>query len=202
MTPSMTLGIVLIALALSYLVGSLSSAILVCRLMGFPDPRTQGSHNPGATNVLRFAGKLPAALTLFGDALKGFLPVLIAKALALPSPVVAIAAFGAVLGHMFPIFFHFKGGKGVATLLGTLIALSWPTALCWGLVWLLIAMVTRYSSLAALIATFVSLFFIIYFTHNLFYLFAMFLICFVIVLRHLKNIERILGGTESKIGRK
>ncbi|MGH8553738.1 MAG: glycerol-3-phosphate 1-O-acyltransferase PlsY, partial [Methylococcales bacterium] len=120
---------------LGYLVGSLSTAILVCRFLGLPDPREQGSKNPGATNVLRYGGKMAAATTLFGDLLKGTLPVLIAWALDADAPIVALVGLAAFLGHLYPVFFDFQGGKGVATgagvffgfhwLLGTIVVLTW-----------------------------------------------------------------------------
>ena len=119
----------------AYLGGSISSAILVCRLFGLPDPRTQGSNNPGATNVLRLGGKPAAALTLIGDVLKGVIPVLAALHwLELPVLIAALAGWFAFLGHLFPIFFRFQGGKGVATAFGLLFALHWPTGLLTGAV--------------------------------------------------------------------
>ena len=115
-----------------YLMGSISSAILVCRLFGYPDPRTEGSNNPGATNVLRIGGKPAAALTLLGDVLKGVIPVLIARWLELGPLVAALAGTSAFIGHLYPIFFRFEGGKGVATAFGLLFALHWPSGLVAG----------------------------------------------------------------------
>ena len=125
-----------IAAALSYLAGSVSAAILVCRMRGLPDPRTEGSRNPGATNVLRTGDKTAAAMTLVGDALKGVVPVLIAKLVGLDEVTVALVAVAAFVGHLYPVFFNFEGGKGVATALGTLLALNWTAGLLAIIIWL------------------------------------------------------------------
>lgn len=186
----------------AYLVGSFSSAIVICKLMGLPDPRTQGSRNPGATNVLRLGGKKAAFLTLLGDALKGFLPVLIAKLMNFPTEGVALVAFAAFLGHLFPIFFRFAGGKGVATALGALFALCWPAGIAWGLVWLVSAWAFRYSSLAALTASAFAPSFVWYFTHQNAYLLVMSMIAIALFITHRNNIRRLLAGTESKLGKK
>ena len=114
------------AVLIAYLVGSISSAIIVCKMMGLPDPRSQGSRNPGATNVLRIGGKKAAAITLLGDMLKGYLPVLAAKLLGLDPLTIALVMFAAFIGHLYPLYFRFEGGKGVATLIGCLLALNWP----------------------------------------------------------------------------
>ena len=134
----------------AYLLGSISSAILVCKLMGMPDPRTQGSSNPGATNVLRFGGKKAAAITLLGDMLKGLLPMLVAHLLQVSPLVFALTALAAFLGHLYPIFFRFQGGKGVATALGLQFGLHWAIGASVGLIWLFMAKVMNISSLAAL----------------------------------------------------
>lgn len=136
-----------------YLFGSVSAAIIVCRLMGLPDPRTEGSRNPGATNVARLGGKKAAALTLTGDLLKGLLPVLAAHALHASPAILAGTALAAFLGHLYPVFFRFQGGKGVATALGVTFGLYWPVGLMFAGVWLLMAVLFRYSSLAALTAS-------------------------------------------------
>jgi glycerol-3-phosphate acyltransferase PlsY len=136
----------------SYLAGSLSSAIIVCRITGLPDPRTQGSGNPGATNVLRFGSKRIAAIVLLSDGLKGAIPVLFASYQGLTLFEICLVAFFAFLGHVYPVFFHFKGGKGVATYLGALIAVNYLAGLIFSLVWLLVAKVLKISSLSALIA--------------------------------------------------
>src|SRR3569833_2803763 len=136
----------------AYLVGSLSAAIIVCKLLGLPDPRTQGSRNPGATNVLRFGGKKAAAIVLVGDSVKGLLPVLVAQWLRVDDNVLAAVGLAAVLGHLYPLFFGFHGGKGVATAFGVLLGIAWPVALAAVATWLLVAKIFRIASLAALIA--------------------------------------------------
>ncbi len=147
----MSTGHILVLVA--YLLGSLSSAIIVCRLAGLPDPRSDGSGNPGATNVLRLGGKKPAIVTLAGDMLKGLLPVLLGHALGLAPVLLALVGLAAFLGHLYPVFFRFQGGKGVATALGVLLGLDWVVGLATVATWLAVAFLTRYSSLSALIAT-------------------------------------------------
>lgn len=137
----------------AYLLGSISSAVLICQVMGLPDPRTQGSGNPGATNVLRFGGKLPAALTLAADILKGFLPVLIVRYFSSDYLLISSVLFAALLGHVYPVFFRFKGGKAVATLIGGLAALSPLLCAIFLITWLVVFIPTRLSSLSALTAT-------------------------------------------------
>ncbi|MCC2667486.1 MAG: plsY, partial [Gammaproteobacteria bacterium] len=131
--------VVMIALLVAYLFGSLSTAIITCKLLRLPDPRTQGSGNPGTTNVLRYGGKKAAIITLVGDITKGAVPVLIAKACSFNDSSLALVALAAFLGHLYPIFFRFKGGKGVATALGCWLALSWLVALLLASTWLLVA---------------------------------------------------------------
>ncbi|HOW76928.1 MAG TPA: glycerol-3-phosphate 1-O-acyltransferase PlsY, partial [Candidatus Competibacteraceae bacterium] len=144
--------ITLSSIVLGYLAGSISTAILVCRAMGLPDPRSEGSRNPGATNVLRFGGKKAAAITLAGDFLKGLLPVLFARLAGLEEIGLALTALAAFLGHLYPVFFGFEGGKGVATAFGAILGLSWPVALVALAIWLFMAFVVRISSLSALTA--------------------------------------------------
>jgi len=134
----------------AYLMGSIASAVVVARLMGLPDPRTQGSGNPGATNVLRLGGKKAAALTLLGDVLKGVIPVLAARLAGLPETGVALVALAAFLGHLYPVFFGFKGGKGVATAFGVLVAGAPLLGLAILVTWLAVAFASRISSLSAL----------------------------------------------------
>ena len=136
-------------IALAYLLGSVSTAIIVCKLMGLPDPRTEGSGNPGATNVLRVGGKKAAAITLFGDTLKGLLPVLIARAFTSDPLILGLVGLAAFLGHLYPVFFGFKGGKGVATMLGVLFGYSWWVGLATAATWLIVAKVFKVSSLSA-----------------------------------------------------
>ena len=136
----------------AYLLGSISSAIIVCRLMGLPDPRTQGSHNPGATNVLRIGGKKAAAITLLGDSLKGLIPMLIAHKLQVNDLTLALTGLAAFIGHLYPIFFRLKGGKGVATALGVQIGLHWGFGLLVAATWLIVAKMVNISSLSALVS--------------------------------------------------
>ncbi len=141
-----------LVLLFAYLLGSVATAIVVSRLMGLPDPRTQGSGNPGATNVLRLGNKKAAALTLLGDSLKGLLPVLLARLLEVPLEGQALVALAAFLGHLYPVFFGFRGGKGVATALGVLLGLAPLLALLAIVTWLLVFKLTRISAVAALAA--------------------------------------------------
>src|SRR5688572_5458409 len=129
----------ILAITFAYLIGSLSTAIITCKLLQLPDPRTQGSGNPGTTNVLRIGGKKAALITLMGDVLKGVIPVLCAKAYGFDITALNAIALAAFLGHLFPIFFHFQGGKGVATAWGCLTALYWPLGIALVLTWLIVA---------------------------------------------------------------
>lgn len=191
-----------IASSIAYLFGSLSTAILVCKIMGLPDPRSQGSNNPGATNVLRIGGKKAALITLLGDMLKGVIPVLAAKWYGLPPIGLALVSLAAFLGHLYPIFFHFKGGKGVATALGCLLALSLTTGIAWIATWLIIAVLFGYASLASLIASLFAPIYIGYFTGDLYYALIIALMSMLLIYRHRTNIVNLLIGKESKIGRK
>ena len=136
----------------AYLLGSISSAIIVCKLMRLPDPRTQGSNNPGATNVLRIGGKKAAAITLVGDSLKGTIPMLVAHLLGVSDGALSATGMAAFLGHLYPVFFRFQGGKGVATALGVQFGLWWPVGLAVSGIWFLVAKRVRISSLSALIS--------------------------------------------------
>jgi acyl phosphate:glycerol-3-phosphate acyltransferase len=138
---------------LAYLIGSISSAIIICRLMGLPDPREQGSGNPGATNVMRFGGKKAAAITLLGDLLKGLIPVYTAKVLGMSVEQMAIIGLAAFMGHLYPVFFKFKGGKGVATSIGVLLGFSWLLGFAFIGTWMLIYKAGKISSLSALCAS-------------------------------------------------
>ena len=184
----------------SYLTGSLSSAIIVCRVAGLPDPRTHGSGNPGATNVLRFGSKRIAAIVLLSDGLKGAIPVLFAKyQLDLTLFSICLVAFFAFLGHLYPVFFHFKGGKGVATYLGALIAINYLAGLIFSLVWLLVAKVLKISSLSALIATILSPFYFYFLTGSPKATLVICLICLLIFYTHRSNIKRLIRGKEDTI---
>lgn len=189
----------IIAILISYLIGSISSAIIICKLCGLPDPRTEGSRNPGATNVLRIGGKKAAVATLFGDLLKGLLPVLFAQYLQFDAQTIACIAFAAFLGHLFPIYFRFAGGKGVATSLGCIIGLSLPAGAFWIGTWLLMAVIFRYSSLAALVAMLVAPLDVWIFNHSATDTAVVLLMSIILICRHHTNIKKLLAGTEQKI---
>lgn len=193
-----------LAVTSAYLIGSVSFAVVVSKCYGMADPRTYGSGNPGATNVLRSGKKSAAALTLLGDALKGLVAVLLVRylqdELGLLSGTVAVAAVAALVGHMWPVFFKFKGGKGVATALGVLLALSWPTALVCALVWLIMAFGFKVSSLAALVATVISPLVAWFFMPHDSWVIATAVIALLVLFRHKSNIINLLQGRESKIG--
>ncbi len=183
----------------AYLLGSISSAIIVCRLMGLPDPRTRGSNNPGATNVLRLGGKKAAAITLLGDALKGLIPMLAAHALQAPPLILALTALAAFLGHLYPIFFGFKGGKGVATALGTQFGLYWAIGLSVAAIWLFVAKVMNISSLAALAAMALAPFIVWWFWPAPELVIMQILMSVLLFWRHRSNIQNLLRGREGKI---
>ena len=196
---SMTeLGLIVAA----YLIGSISSAIIVCRLMGLPDPRSEGSNNPGATNVLRIGGKKAAAITLLGDMLKGVLPVAAGHLLDVSTLTFALAAMAAFLGHLYPVFFGFKGGKGVATALGTQFGLHWGIGLAVAGIWLFMAKVVKISSLSALVSMALAPV-IIYWIWPADELIVMQIMMSIILFwRHKSNIQRLISGEESLIGKK
>jgi len=185
-----------------YLFGSIASAIVVCRLLGLSDPRTQGSGNPGATNVLRLHGKWPALLTLTGDLLKGLLPVLLARAFEQPDTVVALTALAAFLGHLYPVFFGFQGGKGVATLIGVLIGLHWMIGLGFVLTWLIMALLFRYSSLSAITAAMLTPIYTAWLLPNLLVVGVTSVMTLLLIWRHRSNIRNLAQGTEGKLGAK
>lgn len=189
---------VIICLVIAYLIGSLSSAIIVCKLLGLPDPRTQGSNNPGATNVLRIGGKMPALITLIGDMLKGFIPVLFATIAGVSGFMLGLIAIAALAGHIYPVFFKFQGGKGVATTLGALIALSPFIGIVAIAVWLVVAAIFRYSSLAALAAA-VAAPIVALLLGKMAYFLPILAMTGILIWQHLDNIQRLRTGTESKI---
>jgi glycerol-3-phosphate acyltransferase PlsY len=189
----------------AYFLGSLSSAVIVSKISGLPDPREQGSKNPGATNVLRLGGKKAAAITLAGDALKGLLPVLVAKYLGVQPEILAAVGLAAFLGHLYPIFFKFKGGKGVATALGVLSGFSGWVGLAVLATWVFTAWVTRYSSLAALVAASLApvyVWLLLGQSSTSPLIGASIAMTLILISRHRANIERLIKGEESKIGRK
>ena len=186
----------------AYLLGSLSTAIIVCKLSGLPDPRTQGSGNPGATNVLRIGGKKLAGIVLLGDMLKGLLPVLLAKSLGVSDLILACTGFAAFLGHCYPLFFSFKGGKGVATALGIMIGISWLVGLLLLSVWLLMAMVFRISSLAAISAAFMAPLISVILRSAPEIIIMEIAISAILLWRHRTNIHNLYKGIEPRIGGK
>jgi len=192
--------ITMLLIVFGYLAGSISTAILVCRAMGLPDPRSEGSRNPGATNVLRFGGKKAAAITLAGDFLKGLLPVLLARLAGLEDIGLALTGLAAFLGHLYPVFFSFEGGKGVATAFGAILGLSWPVALAALGIWLFMAFVVRISSLSALTAAALTPLLGWWFNLPLVYNGVILAMVALLVWRHRSNIRNLLAGAEDKIG--
>jgi glycerol-3-phosphate acyltransferase PlsY len=188
------------ALVLGYLLGSIPFGLLLTKAAGTADIRAIGSGNIGATNVLRTGRKGLAAATLLGDMLKGAVAVLAAQRLWGQEPAM-IAGFGAFVGHLFPLWLRFKGGKGVATYIGVLAALAWPAALVFAAVWLVIAVVTRYSSLAALLASAATPL-VLWLSDNLGGAILFVVLTVLVWITHRTNIARLLAGTESKIGKK
>lgn len=180
----------------SYLVGSISSAVLICRAFSLPDPRIAGSNNPGATNVFRLGGKWPAFLTFCGDGLKGFIPVIFAKLYGLAPFGISLVTISVLLGHFYPFYFKFKGGKGVATAFGCFIALSLPLGGFLALTWIIIFILFRYSSLAALITALTAPFYSFYFTKD--YMFLTIIISILLILKHRHNIINLWHKKEKK----
>ncbi|WP_322998163.1 glycerol-3-phosphate 1-O-acyltransferase PlsY [Castellaniella sp.] len=201
----------ILALVLGYLIGSVSFAVVVSRVMGLRDPRSFGSGNPGATNVLRGGNKLAALLTLLGDAAKGWLAVALAAwAITqgwLSGAALPLAGLGAFLGHLYPLFLRFRGGKGVATALGVLLALQPWLALATALTWVIVAATTRYSSLAAIMAAIFAPFYYLLGNNvawriNVLTALVIVFISVLLLARHHENIARLLAGKESRIGSK
>ncbi len=184
-----------------YLLGSLSSAIIVCKAMRLPDPRTQGSKNPGATNVMRIGGKKAAYITFFGDFLKGLLPVLLAHWLG-NDYAVAGAALGAFLGHLYPVFFGFKGGKGVATLVGVLIGISPLIFLIFGLVWLAILFASGYVSLASMLGSVAAAVASLLLDYPGAISALLIVLAVLVIYRHRENIAKLRNGTENHFRKK
>lgn len=189
----------LLLVAGAYLLGSISSAIVVCRLMGLPDPRTQGSNNPGATNVLRIGGKKAAAVTLLGDSLKGLAPMLIGHLLGASPAVLAATGLAAFLGHLYPLFFGFQGGKGVATALGVQLGLYWPIGLSVAAIWLFVAKVLKISSASALVCMALAPVIVWFFWPEPVLIWMQVLVTLILFWRHRSNIRNLLSGAEGKI---
>jgi acyl phosphate:glycerol-3-phosphate acyltransferase len=196
------MNLVWLLIPAAYLLGSISTAVLICRLYGLEDPRTLGSGNPGATNVLRTGSRSAALLTLIGDLMKGLGPVLFARGLEAGETVVGLTAIAAFLGHLFPVYHNFKGGKGVATGLGVLLGIDWITGLFTFVVWLLVAAASRISSLAALVAA-LSAPVLVYFVEPRLWLpGCTVLISGLLIWRHQRNIQNLLQGTEPRFGKR
>lgn len=187
--------------ALAYLLGSVSTGVVVARLMGLADPRATGSKNPGATNLLRYGGKAAAALTLAGDILKGAIAVLVARAVTDDATILALVGLAVFLGHLWPVFFGFRGGKGVATALGVWLALAPWVGLALIATWIAMAFLFRYSSLSALTAAAIAPLYVYLLMPQPAYLAMMVAMSALLVFRHRANIARLLAGTETKIGK-
>jgi glycerol-3-phosphate acyltransferase PlsY len=183
----------------AYLLGSFSSAIIVCRLMGLPDPRSQGSNNPGATNVLRIGGKKAAAITLLGDSMKGLLPMVAAHLLGATPLVFALTGMAAFLGHLYPIFFRFQGGKGVATALGIQFGLHWGIGLAVALIWLSVAKLINISSLSALVSMALAPLIVWLIWPETQLVVMQLLMSLLLFWRHRSNIQNLLQGSEESI---
>ncbi len=200
-----------LAMVAAYLLGSLSFAVIVSRVMGLNDPRTYGSKNPGATNVLRSGSKQAAVVTLLLDAAKGWLPVVLVRwygePYGLETGTVALVGLGAFVGHLYPVFFRFEGGKGVATAAGVLLGLHWGLGLATLATWILIAVFFRYSSLASLVAAVFAPIYYVFGAGLAWYmegpvLFAVCVMSLLLIYRHAENIGRLARGTESRLGKK
>ena len=201
----------LLAVFAAYLIGSLSFAVIVSRVMGLHDPRTYGSKNPGATNVLRSGNNAAAVMTLLLDGAKGWLPVVLVKwygpRYGLEEGTQAMAGLAAFAGHLFPLFFRFQGGKGVATALGVLLGINWILGLATAATWLIVAWFLRYSSLASLVAAVFAPVYYVFGDGVAWYsekgiLLAVAVMALLLIWRHAQNISRLIKGTESKLGRK
>jgi glycerol-3-phosphate acyltransferase PlsY len=201
----------LAAVLAAYLLGSLAFAVIVSRVMGLSDPRTFGSKNPGATNVLRSGSKPAAIVTLLFDALKGFVPVLLVRlygpAWGLGDTTMALVGLAAFLGHLYPVFFRFQGGKGVATFMGVVFGIHWLLGVATGLTWIIIAAFFRYSSLASLVAAIFAPVFYLLMDRIQWYAeapvaMALFVMALLLMWRHRANVQRLLQGKESRLGAK
>lgn len=194
-----TLTLPIAAIVGAYLIGSLSSAIILCKLAGLPDPRSEGSGNPGATNVLRIGGKKLAATVLFIDVVKGVLPVTIVSLVGFDLAWITATAFAAFLGHLYPVFFQFKGGKGVATALGGFLALSPLLGGAILLSWLFVFIISRISSLSAIIAASLAPLYSMWLINSLEARWIIFVMTTMLLIRHKSNIKRLLSGEESNL---
>ena len=192
----------IIYILFAYLLGSISSAVLVCKILGASDPREGGSNNPGATNVLRLHGKPAAIVTLAGDLLKGLVPILVGKMFGLSDGVIACMGLAAFLGHLYPVFFGFQGGKGIATFIGVIFGFHIGIGIVFMIVWAIMAYMFRYSSLAALLASLLSILAVSFFLPAPYYLIVTTIMVILTYWRHKANIKKLIDGNESKIGEK
>ena len=194
------------AFAVAYLIGSLSFAVIISRVMGLADPRSYGSGNPGATNVLRSGNKIAAVLTLLLDALKGWLPVFLMEQYGalvhFQDTTLAFVGLAAFVGHLFPVFFHFKGGKGVATAAGVLIGYEPMLGLAALLTWGLVAAISRYSSLASIVTAVMAPFYLMLFFDRPYPALATVIMSLLLIWRHIPNIVKLVRGQESRLGEK
>lgn len=188
-----------LTLIFAYLLGSISSSVLTARAFGLPDPRTVGSKNAGATNMLRIGGRKVASITLIVDILKGVIPIVVATLIGFNLEELALVGFVALLGHIFPVFFGFRGGKGVATFIGVLLAIHLYSGLVFVAIWLFSAKVLKISSLSALIATLLTPFYFYFFNQNLLATIIITLCCVLIFAKHKDNITRLLHKEEDNI---
>ena len=184
----------------AYLLGSISTAIITCKLMGLKDPRSVGSNNPGATNVLRHGGKKAAIITLLGDMLKGLIPVLVVSRIDPTTEAIAITGLSAFLGHLYPVYYRFKGGKGVATFYGVLLGANWMAGVAALVVWLLVAFLFKLSALSALVSALTAPFIIWYFSGVDALIAATAIMTILLYWRHRSNIKNMLEGKENHIG--
>lgn len=196
----MMIPLTLLMVILAYLAGSLSSAVIVARAYRLPDPRTHGSNNPGATNILRIGGPIPALLVLIADVLKGTIPVWCSYFIGLPPIALGIVAIAACLGHIYPIFFEFKGGKGVATALGAIFPIGAELGGYLIICWLVIVLLTGYSSLGAICAAILTPVLTYFFKPE--YVIPVGMLCLLIIIRHQPNIKRLIAGEEPKVWKK
>jgi len=192
----MEIAFVKILIIVAYLFGSVLTGILICRSMGLPDPRTEGSENPGATNVLRICGKKAGIITLFGDLLKGLVPVLLGRYLGADELTLSLIAMAAFLGHLYPVFFGFRGGKGVATAFGVILGISLPVASAMLVIWLSVYYFFKISSIAALTTALMTPLFFYFIEGSITYTVMSGLLSAMLILRHRSNIEKIIDGTE------
>jgi len=192
---------IIVFAGLAYLIGSISTAIITCKIMGIEDPRNTGSNNPGATNVLRHGGKKAAIITLLGDMLKGLIPVIIISQIQTDPLIIALVGLFALLGHIFPVYYGFKGGKGVATYYGVILGINWLVGLIALAIWLVIAKLLKISSLSALVSVFFTPFILWHFSQSIELTSAVVLMSILVFWRHKKNIKSMLQGSEVKIGK-